>query len=225
MIPVCNRADNCVAIVRHAWMKQLAIRLRYQKTIACRWLLPHSNVLSASRLFSPPCSGLNCFLESKLICSLIKIEVATFIKFATMLLYLFPIAVSAQNLPDPTRPAIALVQTEGKAGGSAANPDAAPIADAPNKGLQSIIISPNRRAAMINGQVLELGEKSGGVTLLEVNEREVVLQSANGKKVMQLFPSVEMTGVEMTNFQANGLPKISKPSALQQNEPAAKEEK
>ncbi len=220
MIPVCNGADNCVAIVRHAWMKQLAIRLRYQKTIASRWLLPHSNVLSVSRFFSPPCSGLNCFLESKLICSLIKIEVATFIKFATMLLGLLPIAVSAQSLADPTRPAIASLYSDAKSSGNAVGSHTAPPAVLANKGLQTIIISPNRRAAMINGQVLELGEKSGAVTLLEVNEHEVVLQSANGKKVLQLFPSVEMT-----NFQSKGLSEINRPTVLHQDEAAAQEEK
>lgn len=89
-----------------------------------------------------------------------------------------PLAVTAEFLPDPTRPAIDL---SGKAG------DGMPVSAA-SQGLQSIIISPQYRAAVINGETVRLGGKSGGYRLLEVNENSVVLQNSQGRRVMELFP-------------------------------------
>ena len=42
-------------------------------------------------------------------------------------------------------------------------------------GLHSIIISKTRRAAIIDGQTVELGEEHGNAKLVEVNEGNVVL--------------------------------------------------
>ena len=89
---------------------------------------------------------------------------------------------TAEELTDPTRPpaeigaASATMSQEGQV----------------DSGLQSVIISPNRRAAIINGKVVELGEKYGGNKLIEVNERGVVLQGKQGKQSLALFPGVQM---------------------------------
>jgi len=90
----------------------------------------------------------------------------------------------AETLPDPTRPAIDL---GAGAGGQASA--AAPVEAVPH-GLQSIIISPQYRAAIINGETVRLGGKVGNSTLVEVRENSVVLQSAQGRRVLELFPKV-----------------------------------
>lgn len=86
----------------------------------------------------------------------------------------FPVVVVAETLVDPTRPAD---RVEARSEVSA---------------LQSIIISPTRRAAIIYGQTVELGEKVGDVRLIEVSESGVVLQGAKGLEVLTLFPNVKM---------------------------------
>lgn len=95
---------------------------------------------------------------------------------------LFSAHATAEELPDPTRPP-ASIFTPVVAGGA----EAAPI------GLQSIIISKNRRAAIIGGETVELGGKYGDAKLIEVNEGSIVLRSAQGRRVMTLFPDVKMT--------------------------------
>ncbi len=92
----------------------------------------------------------------------------------------------AENLPDPTRPAIDLGGGAGAGGGQAS---AAPVETAP-QGLQSIIISPQYRAAIINGETVRLGGKVGNSTLVEVRENSVVLQNGQGRRVLELFPKV-----------------------------------
>ena len=103
----------------------------------------------------------------------------------TTLLFCLPQFAAAEPLPDPTRPAIDLSEGEDGAVGGAST-DAAP------RGLQSTIISPQYRAAIINGQTVRLGGKSGDSRLVEVREDSVVLQNAQGRRVMELFPRVSI---------------------------------
>jgi len=92
----------------------------------------------------------------------------------------------AEELADPTRPPAAI----------AAPVVAAASGVVENKplGLQSILISKTRRAAIIDGKTVELGGKYDGAKLIEVAEDRVVLQGAHGRQVMTLFPDVKMTG-------------------------------
>jgi len=87
-----------------------------------------------------------------------------------------PVISSAQALVDPMRPATEL---SGRTREETSD-------------LQSIIISPTRRAAIINGQTVELGGKVGDVKLIEVSERGVVLQGEKGRQVLTLFPNVKI---------------------------------
>lgn len=89
----------------------------------------------------------------------------------------------AEPLPDPTRPAIDL-----NSNGAA---DAVPVEDV-SHGLQSIIISSQYRAAIINGEEVNLGGKFGDSRLVEVRESSVVLQNAQGRRVLELFPKVSI---------------------------------
>lgn len=100
----------------------------------------------------------------------------------------------AQVLTDPTRPPAEL----------AAEIPAVEGAASPLHRLQSVIISPKRRAAIINGQVVELGGKYGDAILTKVEEDEVVLKSDTSQEVLKLYPSVEK--VQLTPGQAR--PKV-----------------
>lgn len=92
----------------------------------------------------------------------------------------------AEEMTDPTRPPAA-VAAPAAAGAAAENQPA---------GLQSIIISKSRRAAIIDGETVELGGKHGDAKLIEVNEGSVVLQGAQGRQVLTLFPNVKIARKE-----------------------------
>ncbi len=91
-----------------------------------------------------------------------------------------------EELPDPTRPpaGILTVPESGRAG-------------SPSSALQSVIISRGRRAAIIDGETVELGGKYGDAKLIEVNEGYVVLQGMHGRQVLSMFPDVKITGKKM----------------------------
>ncbi|MBI5658366.1 MAG: hypothetical protein HZC43_02185 [Nitrosomonadales bacterium] len=93
---------------------------------------------------------------------------------------LSPAPCYAEELPDPTRPPAEI------------SAPSAPAAAPQESGLQSVIISPSRRAAIINGQMIGLGAKLGDAKLVEVNESGVVLQGPQGRRALALFPGVEL---------------------------------
>lgn len=72
---------------------------------------------------------------------------------------------AAELLPDPTRPSIDL-NSSGAGGAS----EVLPTEDV-SHGLQSIIISTQHRAAIINGETVSIGGKSGDSRLVEVREQ------------------------------------------------------
>ncbi len=96
-----------------------------------------------------------------------------------------PHIVAAESLPDPTRPAI-------EPGGGMGTESAGAATQAAPRGLQTIIISPGYRAAIINGVTVPQGGKLGDSTVVEVRESSVVLQSGRGRRVLELFPKVNM---------------------------------
>lgn len=106
---------------------------------------------------------------------------------------LYSVVATAEELPDPTRPPAII---------------AAPVATGPGAaekkplGLQSVIISKDRHAAIIDGETVELGGKHGDARLIEVNEDGVVLQGAQGRQVMTLFPGIKMTAREEVKPQS-----------------------
>lgn len=103
-----------------------------------------------------------------------------------LIIALFSVAAAAEELPDPTRPPVSLTA-----------PVAAPASGMPEirpAKLQSILISKTRRAAIIDGESVELGGKYGDTKLIEVNEGSIVLRGAQGRQVLTLFPDVKITG-------------------------------
>lgn len=55
-----------------------------------------------------------------------------------------------------------------------------------------MIISPTHCAAIIDGKTVELGAQHGNERLIEITARGVVLQGANGRRALTLFPAVGM---------------------------------
>ena len=87
---------------------------------------------------------------------------------------------NAQTLNDPTRPP--------------ANFGGAADTDADGGGgtvLQSVIISPTNKAAIISGVMVRLGEKYGDAVLVKVAENEVVLKTGTTSQVLKLLPGIE----------------------------------
>jgi hypothetical protein len=97
---------------------------------------------------------------------------------------LFPVAVSAQGITiDPTRPPVGYLATEADAG------------EGGGLMLQSVMISPTQKAAIINGVLVKLGAKYGDAVLTRVAENEVVLRSGGVNRVLKLYPGVDKRDV------------------------------
>lgn len=97
-------------------------------------------------------------------------------------------AAPAEALRDPTRPAA----TSGKGTGAA---------NAERSGwvLQSVLISPERRYAIINGEVVPLGGSIAGAELIAVTAERVTLRTSQGLRVVHLFPDVVRLGADERN--------------------------
>ncbi len=97
-------------------------------------------------------------------------------------LTVFSAGVAAQAIKDPTRPPAGL--------GAAGEPAAAQV---PTGGpvLQSVMLSPTRRAAIISGQLVSRGENYGDAVLTEVAEDHVVLSRGGSLQVLKMYPGAE----------------------------------
>lgn len=98
-----------------------------------------------------------------------------------LLLTVLPNAAVAQ-LADPTRPPV-------RTSGSTAETVSAEVS---GSGLQSVIMRKGGRpAALINGEVVELGGKLGEARLVKVDEDSVVLLGPAGRETLRLMPTAE----------------------------------
>ena len=97
----------------------------------------------------------------------------------------------AQGLLDPTRPPQAWRDAQLKAAGasSAAEQEAAPR-------LQSLLIGPTREYAIIDGQLVGVGDAFKDARVVAVRPTEVVLRSERGTETLRLFPDVEKRPVK-----------------------------
>jgi MSHA biogenesis protein MshK len=82
-------------------------------------------------------------------------------------------------LVDPTRP-------PSVAGESSAKESAAPVGPR----LQSVLISPTRRVAVISGSTVVQGEKYGNARVVAISEGAVLLRYADRKETLHLIPGV-----------------------------------
>jgi MSHA biogenesis protein MshK len=92
----------------------------------------------------------------------------------------------AQNLPDPTKPPAGLLQSE-----VGVETPSGPV-------LQSILISPHRKIAIIDGQTVQLNGKFGNQTLVRMTESEVVLKSGRQLQTLSLHPDFSKKKVRGT---------------------------
>jgi MSHA biogenesis protein MshK len=118
-------------------------------------------------------------------------------------LALLSASVAAQVINDPTRPPVSFGPGEPDAGGGGIM-------------LQSVLISPTHRAAIINGVLVPVGGKYGGAVLVEVTEKSAVLRSGGTRQVLKLHPGVDMR--EIGSTAAAGVPADKAQSSA---EPAA----
>ncbi len=88
-------------------------------------------------------------------------------------------ALSAQITNDPTRPpsGYADVENSGLASGG-------PV-------LQSVMITPTLKAAIIDGEMVKLGGKFGNAQVVKISENEVVLRDNEQIQVLKMYPGVE----------------------------------
>lgn len=93
-------------------------------------------------------------------------------------------AARAQALSDPMRPPQI----------SAAE---LPLASAqgPASRLQSVLISPARRLAVIDGRVVALGGQVGGATVVAISETEVVLKKGDERETLKFSPGLQVRPV------------------------------
>ena len=84
-------------------------------------------------------------------------------------------------LEDPTRPPMRL-------------PRPASAQPASDLVLQSVIISEAGRAALINGELVQLGGRLGNARLVRVGEAEVELLVGDERRTLALFPGVAKRG-------------------------------
>ena len=85
-----------------------------------------------------------------------------------------------QQLRDPTRPPTG-VSTKSAGAQSGARSGMV---------LQTVLISEQRRAAVISGRVLSVGDTISGFRLAEIREGEVVMRGSRGKRTLRLYPAV-----------------------------------
>jgi MSHA biogenesis protein MshK len=86
--------------------------------------------------------------------------------------------VSAETLVDPTRPPARFGNNQAMNG-----EPSGPV-------LQSILISPSRRIAIISGKTLKAGDKFGDSQLVSISENEVVLQTGKERQTLKMYPSL-----------------------------------
>lgn len=129
---------------------------------------------------------------------------------------LFPL--HAENLPDPTRPPASIFAPAAGTGVGQKT-----VAKS-SSGLHSIIISETRRAAIIDGQTVELGGQLGKARLVEVNAGSVVLQRGKNRQVLTLFPGVEITRKEMPGRGPAKMESSNNEAQVEQPSPASKDE-
>jgi MSHA biogenesis protein MshK len=92
-----------------------------------------------------------------------------------------PVSAAMQDMPDPMRPPAALGASRDTAAGAASG---GPV-------LQSVLISPLRKIAIVDGQTVAVGDKVGDAKVVHISEGEVTLQSGTGVSTLKLFPNIE----------------------------------
>jgi len=83
----------------------------------------------------------------------------------------------AQQLQDPTRPPELIGQGEETV-------SSGPV-------LQSVLIAPDRKVAIISGQAVSLGQRFNGARVVGISETQVVLRNGSELQTLKLFPDID----------------------------------
>lgn len=86
----------------------------------------------------------------------------------------------AQALADPTRPPNATGTLDVASGPGASGPV-----------LQSILLSPLRRMALIDGHMVKIGDRVGDARIVAIDFDSVKLRDGDGVTVMKLLPDAQ----------------------------------
>lgn len=110
-----------------------------------------------------------------------------------------------QVLSDPTRPPQAWLDAQPKGAGapSAVEQEATPQ-------LQSVLIGPSRKYAIIDGQLVGVGDTFKDARVVAVRPAGVVLRSKRGTQTLRLFPDVEKRPVKPVAADAGRAPAKAK---------------
>jgi MSHA biogenesis protein MshK len=91
---------------------------------------------------------------------------------------------AAQLSNDPTKPPSsvlsAIPENEGRQGNV----------------LQSVLITPTDRVAIIGGERFKVGDRYGDARVVRISENEVVLRSASGSETLHLYPNIEIKPIK-----------------------------
>jgi MSHA biogenesis protein MshK len=109
-----------------------------------------------------------------------------------------PAPAAAQGLADPTQPPASMDALV--AGGAS---EGGPV-------LQSILISPQRRVAVIDGETVKAGDIIGDARVVRITETEVVLQAGDDMRRLRIYPDVEKTSAAAGDVARGGIAKKHK---------------
>ncbi|TMI13538.1 MAG: hypothetical protein E6H38_09240 [Betaproteobacteria bacterium] len=89
-----------------------------------------------------------------------------------------PAARAQQALVDPMRPADA-------------RQDAGPVASQAAPSLQGVVVSPQRKLALINGAIVPMGGAIRDARLVDVTESSALLKKDRQTEVLRMYPRIE----------------------------------
>ena len=119
----------------------------------------------------------------------------TLLRMASIAVFLaWQPADGAQILKDPTRPPVVA---------QPADPGEKPESSAV---LQSVMIMPNTRFAIIGGEWVEVGGRYRDAQVVSITETEVVLRRAEGTESLKMFPGAEIKAANAVQQPASPEP-------------------
>jgi hypothetical protein len=103
-----------------------------------------------------------------------------------------PATAALDGLPDPTRPSY-LAGEPGETRGATM--------------LQSTLVSPARRLAIINGRSYTIGSRLGDAEVSAIHPNEVVLRRGAQRQVLRLMPAVQIKTNAVTRMPSDVTPR------------------
>jgi hypothetical protein len=103
-----------------------------------------------------------------------------------------PVTAAVDGLPDPTRPSYLA--------GEPSEARGAPM-------LQSTLVSPARRLAIINGRSYMVGSRLGDAEVSAIHPNEVVLRRGGQQQVLRLMPAAQIKTNAVTRMPTDVTPR------------------